>query len=115
MWATMSDALLDVGQLVRVRGQQWVVSQVSTATLPLDELAAATLPGRTLVTLTSLSEDDLGEELAVVWEVEPGRAVIPSGALPEMPAADAFDDPQALGALIDAVRWGSVASADVST
>jgi hypothetical protein len=62
---------LDVGQLVRVRGQQWVVSDVSVGTLPTDELAAVTLPGRTLVTLTSVSEDDLGEELSVVSEVEP--------------------------------------------
>lgn len=106
---------LDVGQLVRVRGQQWVVSELSTAALPADELAAATLPGRTLATLTSVSEDDLGEELSVVWEVEPGRAVIPSGALPDVPDPEAWDDPQKLGALIDAVRWGTVASADVST
>ncbi len=108
-------AELDIGQLVRVRGQQWVVADLSTAALPTDELAAATLPGRTLVTLTSVSEDDLGEELSVIWEVEPGRAVIPSGALPDVPEPEAWDEPQTLGALIDAVRWGTVASADVTT
>jgi superfamily II DNA or RNA helicase len=106
---------LDVGQLVRVRGQQWVVSDLSVSELPVDELAAATLPGRTMVRLTSVSEDDLGEDLTVVWEVEPGRAVIPSGALPPVPDPDRWDAPQQLGALIDAVRWGTVASADVST
>lgn len=105
----------EVGQLVRVRGQQWVVADVSTTALPVDELAPVTLPGRTLATLTSVSEDDLGEELAVIWEVEPGRAVIPAGALPDVPAPDRWDDPQTLGALIDAVRWGTVASADVTT
>lgn len=107
--------LPEVGQLVRVRGQQWVVSDVSSAVLPIDELSPATLPGRTLTTLTSVSEDDLGEELSVVWEVEPGRAVIPSGALPDVPEPDRWDDPQMLGAFIDAVRWGTVASADVTT
>jgi SNF2-related domain len=106
---------LDVGQLVRVRGQQWVVSDLNVSTLPVDELAATTVPGRTLVTLTSVSEDDLGEELTVVWEVEPGRAVIPAGALPDVPPPERWDDPQQLGALIDAVRWGTVASADVNT
>jgi len=105
----------EVGQLVRVRGQQWVVSDVSSAVLPVDEQSPAALPGRTLATLMSVSEDDLGEELAVVWEVEPGRAVIPSGALPDVPAADRWDDPQLLAAFIDAVRWGTVASADVTT
>jgi hypothetical protein len=62
----VTTASLAVGQLVRVRGQQWVVSEVSTAALPSDELAAATLPERTLATLQSVSEDDLGEELCVV-------------------------------------------------
>jgi superfamily II DNA or RNA helicase len=107
--------LLEVGQLVRVRGQQWVVSDVSVTRLGVDELASAALPGRTLATLTSVSEDDLGEELAVIWEVEPGRAVIPSGALPDVPQPERWDVPQQLGALIDAVRWGAVASADVTT
>jgi ERCC4-related helicase len=111
----VTTAPLDVGQLVRVRGQQWVVSELSVGALPTDELAPATLPGRTLVTLTSVSEDDLGEELSVIWEVEPGRAVIPSGALPDVPDPENWDDPQSLAALIDAVRWGTVASADVTT
>jgi hypothetical protein len=50
-------------QLVRVRGQHWVVSDV----LPnaLDE-------PQHLVELISIEDDGLGEELAVVWEVEPG-------------------------------------------
>lgn len=108
-------ANLEVGALVQVRGQQWLVSELSESTLPVDELAPAVLPGRTLVTLTSVSEDDLGEELSVIWEVEPGRAVIPSGALPDVPDPSGWDDPQTLGALVDAVRWGTVASADVNT
>ena len=106
---------VEVGALVQVRGQQWVVSDVSQSTLPVDELAAAVLPGRTLVTLTSVSEDDLGEDLSVIWEVEPGREVIPSGAFPDVPDPASWDDPQTLGALVDAVRWGAVASADVNT
>lgn len=111
-----SPAPPEVGQLVRVRGQQWVVSEVSTSTLAEDELSTTRLSGRTLATLTSVSEDDLGEELSVVWEVEPGREVIPAGALPEVPQdPDRWDDPQTLGALLDAVRWGTVASADVNT
>src|SRR5579875_908828 len=111
----MGSEVLEVGSLVQVRGQRWVVSEVSESSLPVDELAVTRLPGRTLVTLTSVSEDDLGEELSVIWEVEPGRAVIPSGTLPEVPDPAEWDDPQTLGALVDAVRWGTVASADVST
>ena len=107
--------VLEIGSLVQVRGQRWVVSDVSESSLAVDELAATVPPGRTLVTFTSVSEDDIGEELSVIWEVEPGRAVIPSGALPDIPEPGRWDDPEILGALVDAVRWGTVASADVST
>jgi superfamily II DNA or RNA helicase len=75
---------------------------------------AAELPGRTLVTLTSVSDDDLGSELTVVWEIEPGREVLPETRLPAV-TADGWDDPQVLGAFLDAVRWGTVASADDHT
>lgn len=67
----------EAGQLVRVPGQQWVVSHVNSSRQPQDELAATRIPGRTLVTLTSVSDDDLGDELTVAWEVEPGRRAQP--------------------------------------
>jgi superfamily II DNA or RNA helicase len=103
-----------VGELVRVRGQQWVVARRSDSTQPRDELAPRQLPGATLVTLTSVSDDDLGDELTVVWEVEPGREVLPDTRLPEV-TATGWDEPQVLGAFLDAVRWGTVASADDQT
>ncbi|MGC5002641.1 DISARM system SNF2-like helicase DrmD [Streptomyces sp. DT203] len=105
---------LEVGQLVRVRGQQWVVSQLDRSRQPEDQLAATTPPGRTLVTLNSVSDDDLGEELTLVWEVEPGREVVPATQLPAV-TKTGWDEPQRLGAFLDAVRWGTVASADTQT
>lgn len=112
----MTTALIDpeVGQLVRVRGQQWVVTSVNSSRQLVDELAPTELPGRTLVTLSSVSDDDLGRELTVVWEVEPGREIVPATKLPEV-RIDGFDDPQRLGAFLDAVRWGTIASADNRT
>ena len=112
----LTDARTDapeVGELVRVRGQQWVVNRRSDSTQPRDELAPE-LPGATLVTLASVSDDDLGEELTVVWEVEPGREVLPDTRLPVV-TGDGWDNPQVLGAFLDAVRWGTVASADDTT
>ncbi len=108
-----SDNAPQVGELVRVRGQQWVVNRRSSSAQPRDELAPH-LPGRTLVTLTSVSDDDLGDELTVVWEVEPGREILPENRLPVVTSAG-WDDPQVLGAFLDAVRWGTVASADDHT
>jgi superfamily II DNA or RNA helicase len=116
MGRSVSSASLDpeVGQLVRVRGQQWVVSAVQTSSQPLDELAPADLPGRTLVSLSSVSDDDLGRELTVVWEIEPGREIVPATTLPVV-RTEGLDDPQQLGAFLDAVRWGTVTSADNRT
>jgi len=111
--AAASDIAPQVGELVRVRGQQWVVNRRSTSTQPRDELAPEP-PGRTLVTLTSVSDDDLGEELTVAWEIEPGREVLPETRLPDV-TSTGWDDPQVLGAFLDAVRWGTVASADDQT
>lgn len=104
----------EAGQLVRVRGQQWVVAAIKLSSQPVDELAAKILPGRTLVQLTSVSDDDLGEDLALVWEVEPDREIVPASKLPEV-TESGWDDPQRLGAFLDAVRWGTVASADART
>jgi hypothetical protein len=104
----------DAGQLVRARGQQWVVSRRSISTQPRDELAVSQPPGRSLLTLTSVSDDDLGDELTLVWEVEPGREVLPETQLPSV-TETGWDDPQVLGAFLDAVRWGTVASADDQT
>lgn len=104
----------EIGELVRVRGQQWVVSDRRDSYLPEDQLAATRPPGRTLLELSSVSDDDLGERLDVIWEVEPGRRVLPPTTLPAV-TEQGFDDPQTLGAFLDAVRWGTVASADTDT
>lgn len=58
----MLDVALDVpkaGQPGRVCSQ-WVVAAINQSGSPLDELAMARLPGRTLVQLISVSDDDLG-------------------------------------------------------
>src|ERR1700722_12917150 len=85
----------EAGQLVRVRGQQWVVSNISSSHQAQDELAATRIPGRTLVTLTSVSDDDLGDELNVAWEIEPGREIVTATQLPAVTPAN-WDDPQHL-------------------
>lgn len=112
---TLADQVApQVGDLVRVRGQQWVVAAANTSEQPEDELAATKVPGATMVTLTSVSDDDITDELSLIWEVEPGREILPETRLPTVTESD-WDDPQTLGAFLDAVRWGAVASADDHT
>jgi hypothetical protein len=63
----------------------------------MSTLDAADVPGRTLGSLTSVSDEDLGDELTVVWEIEPGREILPEKRLPDV-TADGWDDPRILGA-----------------
>ncbi|MBF5055747.1 helicase domain-containing protein [Alcanivorax sp. 521-1] len=62
-----------------------------------------------VVTLSSIDEDGLGEELEVVWEIEPGAQVIERAGLPEITGQD---DATTLDAFLDAVRWGAATNAD---
>jgi superfamily II DNA or RNA helicase len=59
-----------------------------------------------------MEEDALGEELEVIWEIEPGARVLERAGLPKV---DGFDDPERLRAFLHAVRWGAVTKADFDT
>ena len=71
--------------LVQVRGQNWVVSGVEAA--PTGDV--------TVVHLQSVADGRYGDTLSVIWEVEPGRRVLPAGSLPDA-SAGAFDPPEQL-------------------
>ncbi len=98
------------GQLVNVRQRRYVVSEVVKSALPAPPIKP--LPGESqhLVTLSSVEDDALGEELQVIWELEPGASVIERVALPE---PGDFDSPDRLDAFLDAVRWGAASTADI--
>ncbi|MYU31134.1 MULTISPECIES: DISARM system SNF2-like helicase DrmD [Streptomyces] len=103
------------GQVVKVRGSTWAVSDVRRQGLPRSP-ADEGVPGLAhVVSLQSLDEDRLGQELTVVWELEVGHTVAPDQGLPEKVRTEAFDDPNALAAFVDAVRWGAVTSADANS
>lgn len=98
---SLAEAPLE-GQLVEVRGRRFVVSGVERS--ELDDTA------QHLLTLSSVEDDAAGEELRVIWEIEPGARTIEHLALPE---PTRFDAPARLDAFLDAVRWGVSSSADV--
>jgi len=109
----MTTAVLNVpeqGQLVRVRSRQWVVNEVKPSSLPPPAMKPSFDGAQNLITLASVEDDGLGEELQVVWEVEPGATVIEKVALPE---PTDFDHPDKLDAFLDAVRWGAASTADL--
>ncbi len=97
--------------MVNVRGSTWAVADIAQQGLPRSPADEGTAGLTHVVSLQSLEEDRLGQELAVVWELEVGHTVAPDQGLPENIGADAFDDPNTLAAFVDAVRWGAVTSA----
>ncbi len=101
------------GQLVSVRQRRYVVTNVVPSAVPTRPLTQSVAPASAqhLIHLQSIDDDGLGEELSVVWELEPGTRAFERTALPS--PANGFDDPARLEAFLDAVRWGAVASADV--
>lgn len=91
------------GQLVEVRRRQWVVADVVSSKLPSNSSS------QNAVTLSSIDEDGLGEELEVIWEIEPGAHIIERAGLPTISGQD---DSDTLEAFLDAVRWGAATNAD---
>jgi SNF2 family DNA or RNA helicase len=92
--------------MVVARKRTFVVTEVIASAPGLGREAAT--PSH-LVKLSSVEDDGLGEELQVVWEVEPGTAVREKSTLPD---PDSFFHPKRLQAFLDAVRWGAVSQAD---
>ncbi|WP_315783146.1 DISARM system SNF2-like helicase DrmD [Bradyrhizobium sp. SZCCHNPS1003] len=92
------------GQLVEVRRRQWIVAETDA----LNGSKQLTAPQNRL-TLTSIDEDCLGEQLEVIWEIEPGAHVIERAGLPSITGRD---DTERLEAFLDAVRWGAATNAD---
>lgn len=90
------------GQLVEVRRRQWMVADVNAAGLD-------TGTPQHCLSLSSIDEDGLGEELQVVWEIEPGAQVLERAGLPSVTGQD---DSDTLDAFLDAVRWGAATNAD---
>ena len=103
------------GQIVNVRGSTWAVADVRRQGLPRSPADEGAAHLTHVVSLQSLEEDRLGEELAVVWELEVGHTVAPDQGLPDAVTTDGFDDPNTLAAYVDAVRWGAVTSADADS
>ena len=98
------------GQLVEVRRRQWIVSDVEASGMPVRTGSEAIARKQHLLTLSSIEEDALGEELRVIWEIEPGARVLEKAGLS---SPTGFDEPQKLEAFLDAIRWGAATNADV--
>jgi hypothetical protein len=91
---SVAPSLPEQGQLVSVRSRQWIVNNMRPSTLPAPGLKPTFHSPQHLLTLSSVEDNGLGEELQVIWEIEPGARVIEKVALPE--PSDIEDDPPRL-------------------
>jgi len=107
--ATSNPRCPEQGQLVSIRSRNWIVNDVVPSVLPQGRFDSG-VAAQNLLSLSSIEDDGLGEELRVIWELEPGARVIEKVALPD---PTGFDPPDQLDAFLDAVRWGAASSADV--
>ncbi|CAN7180160.1 DISARM system SNF2-like helicase DrmD [Caballeronia sp. LjRoot31] len=94
------------GQLVSVRNRRYVVTAVAASGITEGTSA------ENLVSLSSVEDDAAGEELRVIWELEPGASILERASMPEF---SGFDEPERLDAFLNAVRWGAVSQGDTRT
>ena len=105
----MASSIPEPGQVVIVRQRPFVVSDIQTSTLPVPATVQQPIARQHLLRLSSVEDEGLGEELSVVWELEPGATCLEKAKLPPLKN---FDTPRVFDAFLDAVAWGSVSSAD---
>lgn len=66
---------------------------------------------RIYLDVSEVEDDGLGDELTVLWEVEPGRTILERRTLPD-PSQGRFDDPGTLHAFLNALRRGAITNAE---
>lgn len=99
----------EAGQLVQVRRREFVVTEVVRSSLQTEVLDGIADRAQHVVRLASVEDDGLGDELEVIWELEP-NAIVRERAL--LPSPRELDDPRYMESFLNAVRWGAVQSAD---
>jgi len=67
----MVTVIPEPGQMVEVRRRLWSVTEVNGGAL--EEDCGTSFIAQHVVSLSSLEDDSLGEDIEVVWELEPGR------------------------------------------
>lgn len=97
-----------------MRNRRWSVLDVRPSSLPAPDNAPAGWEPQNVVQLSSIDDDAHGEELEVVWEIEPGAAIEEdAAALPD--PRNGIDDARVFEAYLHAVQWGAISQFDLDT
>ena len=88
------------GDVIRLRHRQWLVEEVDPPPEP-NQL--------TLIKAVCLDDDNQGQPIEVLWEMELGAQVVDQ----KMPAlGSGIDEPRLFGAYLHALKWNSVTATD---
>ena len=90
---TIIRAIPEPGQLVRLRQRQYVVTDVRQSIAQIRISSAGLQKSQHVVSLASIEDDAMGEELQTIWELEPGAHVYERV---ELPQPNGFDAPERL-------------------
>jgi superfamily II DNA or RNA helicase len=101
---SVTSALPEVGQIVRVRQRLYLVEGMVPRPRPQDS---------TLVELSCIEDDAQGQQLGVLWERELDAAVL-TGEEWARAAQRGFDPPEYFSAYLNTLRWNCVTSTDAS-
>lgn len=93
---------VEAGQIVRVRSRQYLVEDVVPRPSPRED---------TLIRLSCLEDDALGDTLEVLWEREVDALVVGATSW-ESIASRGFDEPRLFSAYLHTLRWNCVTSCD---
>lgn len=91
----------ELGQVVRCRNRVWAVNEVTPSLLPPDPIGGAR--PHHLVLMSSFEDDGFGDELSVIWMLEPGTTVIPHHELTN-PEIGRLDPPDRRDAFLQCER-----------
>lgn len=101
------------GQLVETRHRRWLVTDIKVAEYNhKSDGIGLSADKNHLVSLASVEDDSLHEEIQIVWEIEKGSRTFEKSELPELKD---FDEPQMLDAFLDSVKWGAASTTDSAT
>ena len=96
--------------MVNVRNRPYVVVDVQRSQLAVDPTKNPTNTVQHRVKLSCLDDDALGEELEVIWEIEPGKPG--DHSVGSLPPPTSFDPPSRLDSFINAVRWAAISASE---
>jgi len=100
----------EIGQVISFRQKKFFVTDIQENTSNSNLINEVIVSNMHLVNLSSIEDDDLGNETSIIWQIEPGVKIEEKV---QLPSPRRFDPPEKLKASMNAVSWGAISSTDI--